>query len=170
MSGHRWQQTADELADARTRGEIDDEQWFNGMAAIFATAYLAADDPRAQSGFGGDDARWEAARRPIVEAVDRDGTFLDIGCASGYLIECVVRWSPHRLEPYGLELTPALAALPRAGGCRSGRIASSSATLSRGSPRSASTLSVPSSSTSRRSASRRSWSACSVRWLRREAA
>ena len=83
------------------------------MAEVFEAAYLAGDNARAQSGFGGDEARWEAARRPITEAVDRDGSFLDIGCASGYLLESIVEWSPHRIDPYGLELTPGLAGLAR---------------------------------------------------------
>jgi SAM-dependent methyltransferase len=76
-------------------------------------AYLPGGNPRAQSGFGGDETRWEAGRRPIVEAVDRDGSFLDVGCASGHLLESIVRWSPHRIEPYGLDLAPRLAELAR---------------------------------------------------------
>jgi trans-aconitate methyltransferase len=83
------------------------------MAALFGAAYLEGDNPRAQSGFGGDEARWEAARRPIAAAIDRDGTFLDIGCASGHLMESLVRWTRHRIEPYGLDLTPELADLAR---------------------------------------------------------
>jgi SAM-dependent methyltransferase len=104
---------ADELAAARSRGAIGDEQWFAGMAAIFDAAYPEGDNPRAQSGFGGDEERWESARRPIADAIDGDGTFLDVGCASGYLLECLVRWSPHRIEPYGLDFAPAVAALAR---------------------------------------------------------
>jgi hypothetical protein len=102
-----------ELAEARSRGEIDDDRWFASMAAIFEAAYLAGDNPRAQSGFGGDEPRWHAARRPIAEAIDKGGTLLDIGCASGYLLESIVRWAPHRIEPYGLELAPPLAELAR---------------------------------------------------------
>jgi hypothetical protein len=109
----RWRRGVEELARARSRGEIDDDGWFAAMAAIFEEAYLAGDNPRAQSGFGGDEARWEIARRPIADAIDRDGTFLDIGCASGSLLKSIVRWTDHRLEPYGLELTPALAELAR---------------------------------------------------------
>ena len=101
------------LIEARGRGEINDERWFAGMATIFEEAYLAEESPRGQSGFGGDEARWEAARRPIAEAVDRDGAFLDIGCANGHLLECLVRWASHRLEPFGLELVPAVAELAR---------------------------------------------------------
>ena len=113
MSRADWQRQVDALEEARQRGEIDDDRWFTGMAGIFEAAYLAEGNPRAQSGFGGDEERWEVARRPIAEAVDRDGSFLDIGCANGYLLECITRWSPHRVEPYGLEIAPGLAALAR---------------------------------------------------------
>ena len=79
----------------------------------FEQAYLGTDDPRAQSGFRGSPERWEAARRPIVEAVDRDGTFLDVGCANGLLMESVVAWSDYELEPYGLDFAPGLVELAR---------------------------------------------------------
>lgn len=83
-------------------------------AEVYEEGYLASDDPRRQSGFGGDEARWEAARRPIVEAIDRDGSFLDVGCANGYLLESVVRWSARRVEPYGLDFSPRLVELAQA--------------------------------------------------------
>jgi SAM-dependent methyltransferase len=108
-----WQAKADELTRAHAAAQIGDESWFAGMAAIFEAAYLEGENPRAQSGFGGDEARWERARRPITDAIDRDGSFLDIGCANGHLLECIVRWSKHRVEPYGLELSPVLAELAR---------------------------------------------------------
>jgi SAM-dependent methyltransferase len=113
MSTRDLHTAAGELSRALSRDEITDEQWFLGMRAIIETAYLAGDNPRAQSGFGGDEARWETARRPIAEAIDHDGTFLDIGCANGYLLECLARWAPHHIEPYGLELAPRLAELAR---------------------------------------------------------
>jgi SAM-dependent methyltransferase len=111
--GAFWQRKADALDDAHARRNIDDAQWFDEMAAIFEAAYLAGDNPRAQSGFGGDEARWESARGPIADAIDRDGTFLDIGCASGHLLETLVGWTPHGIEPYGLDFAPALAELAR---------------------------------------------------------
>src|ERR1044072_3842660 len=52
-------------------------------------------------------------RRPIAQAVDRDGTFLDIGCASGHLLESLLGWTPHRIDPYGLDLAPGLVELAR---------------------------------------------------------
>jgi SAM-dependent methyltransferase len=79
----------------------------------FERAYLAGADPRAQSGFHGSPERWEAARRPIVEAIDRDGTFLDVGCANGLLLESVVEWSEFAVEPYGIDFAPGLVELAR---------------------------------------------------------
>lgn len=76
--------------------------------------YLASDDPRAQSGFNGDAARWEAARRPIVSAMDAPGTFLDVGCANGHLMECVAAWSPFPVELYGVDFAPRLVEVARA--------------------------------------------------------
>jgi hypothetical protein len=113
VNGSRWRRAAADLDEARSRHEIGDEEWFESMKEIFEAAYLAGENPRSQSGFGGDEARWEAARRPIADAIDREGALLDVGCANGYLLECLVQWSPHRIEPYGLELAPALAELAR---------------------------------------------------------
>lgn len=86
------------------------------MAALVVPAYLAGDNPRAQSGHSGDEARWEQARRLVVDAIGRDGTFLDVGCASGHLMETVQAWAAedgHAVEPYGLEIAAELAELAR---------------------------------------------------------
>jgi SAM-dependent methyltransferase len=51
-----------------------------------------------------------------VAAVDRSGTFLDIGCANGLLLESAVGWaarSGHTIEPYGLDHSQALAEMAR---------------------------------------------------------
>ena len=78
--------------------------------------YLHATNPRGGSGFRGDEARWSRARRVIVDAIDRDGTFLDVGCANGLLMESVRTWAAergHAIEPYGVEASPRLAELAR---------------------------------------------------------
>jgi SAM-dependent methyltransferase len=79
----------------------------------FDRAYLGETDPRAQSGFHGSPERWEAARRPVVEAIEREGTFLDVGCANGLLLESVAEWSPFAVEPYGIDFAPGLVELAR---------------------------------------------------------
>lgn len=70
-------------------------------------AYLQTDDPIRQSGFGGGAERWRAERGAILEAVTGDGDLLDIGCAVGYLAECLVAWGAERgvtLTPHGIDL------------------------------------------------------------------
>ncbi|MDP9487556.1 MAG: class I SAM-dependent methyltransferase [Actinomycetota bacterium] len=97
-------------------GAPDDEAYYRETREMLEESYLGADDPRGQSGFRGDEARWERARRPIVSAVDRDGTFLDVGCANGLLMESLAAWAAedgYKIEPYGLDLIDSLAALAR---------------------------------------------------------
>jgi SAM-dependent methyltransferase len=70
-------------------------------------SYLAEDDPIRQSGFAGGPVRWRQEREPILDAVETDGDFLDIGCANGFLLECLLEWAAERgiiLTPHGLDL------------------------------------------------------------------
>lgn len=50
---------------------------------------------------------------PIVEAIDRSGAFLDVGCANGLLMESVAPWSRFAIEPYGVDFAPGLVELAR---------------------------------------------------------
>lgn len=117
--GHARDGSAEALSQldaALARGEIDEDEWHRRVAEFVVPAYLAADTPWAQSGKSGDEAVWEAARRPIVYAIDGDGAFLDVGCASGFLMESVQRWAAaagFAIEPYGLDISPELADLAR---------------------------------------------------------
>ena len=93
-----------------------DEAFCYEIRGSLEASYLGANDPRGGSGFRGDAGRWERARRPIASAVDRDGTFLDVGCANGLLMESLVAWcgeDGRNVEPYGLDLIPSLADLAR---------------------------------------------------------
>lgn len=95
----------------------DDERgWFEAKTACHERRYLAGTNPRQQSGFGRDERDWERFRRPVVAPIRKSGTFLDIGCASGLLMENVKRWSQedgYTVEPYGLDISEKLAALAR---------------------------------------------------------
>jgi len=80
------------------------------------TSYLEEDDPIRQSGFAGGAERWRAERESILEPIREDGDFLDIGCANGYLLECLLAWGDHRgvkLTPYGLDQSAELIGLAR---------------------------------------------------------
>jgi SAM-dependent methyltransferase len=104
------------LDRALERGAIDEERWYREVAAVITPAYLAADNPRAQSGSASTPEEWAYKRGLIADAVDRDGAFLDVGCASGYLLETLVIWCRqrgHTIEPYGLDIAPELAGLAR---------------------------------------------------------
>ena len=79
-------------------------------------AYLQHDDPIRQSGFGGGAVRWRAEREPLLDAIDADGELLDVGCANGFLLECLVEWGAERgvrLTPYGLDVGARLIEIAR---------------------------------------------------------
>ena len=95
--------------------------WFAAQHKLLEDAYTAATQPWQQSGVGLHTPRtaadWAALRRPIAEAIPSSGTWLDIGCANGYLIECVLEWVLPRgivVDPYGLDISPKLLEMARA--------------------------------------------------------
>jgi SAM-dependent methyltransferase len=93
-----------------------EKRFFVESLALDEAKYLAGSNPRQQSGFGRDERDWERFRRPIVVPIERDGSFLDIGCANGLLMESVVTWARkagHVVEPYGLDISEKLAELAR---------------------------------------------------------
>ena len=98
-------------------GRITEAAWYARIDAVITPAYLAAENPRAQSGHSGDEAQWHHARGLLVDLLSGDGTFLDVGCANGYLMESLTRWARDErgiaLEAHGLDIAPSLATLAR---------------------------------------------------------
>lgn len=87
---------------------------FMEQARALEPASLEFDDPLRQSGFSGGRERWVKERSPLIEAIDRSGDFLDVGCANGLLAADVVDWTAQRgLEviPHGVDLGPDLVSL-----------------------------------------------------------
>ena len=112
LKDNAWRELAE--IDARLeRGDIDEGGWHREVQAILVPAYLAAPTPWGQSGKSGDAADWEYARSHVADAIDRDGAFLDVGCANGFLMESIVDWTTFTVEPYGLDLSPELVELAR---------------------------------------------------------
>jgi SAM-dependent methyltransferase len=96
------------------------EQWFQSNKDLLESAYLKGTQAWQQSGFGLRSERtyemWEVQRRPVADCMEKSGNFLDIGCANGYLLECVMRWTGERgieIVPYGLDLSEKLCQLAR---------------------------------------------------------
>jgi SAM-dependent methyltransferase len=110
-----WQEVA-AINLALEEGRIDEDGWHQAMANLIKPAYLAADNPYAQAGHGGNAETWETSRGFIAQALHMSGSFLDVGCASGILMESVNRWGAARgldIEPYGLDIVPELVELAR---------------------------------------------------------
>jgi SAM-dependent methyltransferase len=92
------------------------KQWFDRMRQELESAYLMHDEPWKQSGFAGPEERWIKCRKPVAQCVDKSGSFLDIGCANGYLLECLMRWVSEQgptIVPYGLDISERLVHLAR---------------------------------------------------------
>lgn len=92
------------------------ERWFDDLRDLLQNAYITHKEPWRQSGMSGPEERWISLRKPIADCIDRSGSFLDIGCANGYLLECILAWTDERglaIEPFGLDFAPRLLAYAR---------------------------------------------------------
>ncbi len=104
------------IDQALAEGRIDENEWHEAMSALVKPAYLSGHDPYAQAGHRGNAETWETSRGFIADALDRDGSFLDVGCASGILMESVHRWGVDNsltVEPHGLDIVPEFVQLAR---------------------------------------------------------
>lgn len=94
----------------------EEQQWFENHERHFTAHYLASGNPRGQSGHSGDEARYRYTQEMVLDALDGDGSFLDVGCANGYLIEKLTEWGRERglaLECCGLDISERLIELAR---------------------------------------------------------
>lgn len=104
------------LAAAASYRALDDQTFYADNLRTLERSYLRGHTPQEGSGFGGGQHAWRHARHHITEAICTDGTFLDVGCANGVLIESVAAWCAERgltIEPYGIDLAPGLVDLAR---------------------------------------------------------
>ncbi|WP_020576652.1 class I SAM-dependent methyltransferase [Actinopolymorpha alba] len=101
---------------ARSYGTEDDERYYANNLRLLEPAYLRGSTAQEGSGFGGGPQRWREERESIVDGIHKDGTFLDLGCAIGLLMESVRQWAGERgllIEPYGVDIGAGLVDLAR---------------------------------------------------------
>ncbi len=109
-------QLADSLEIDLAAGKITEAEWHARVANVITPAYLRGENPRAGSGYSGTAEQWERARSLVLDGVDKDGNFLDVGCANGHLMESLEVWSKAKgisLELYGLDIAPELVELTK---------------------------------------------------------
>jgi len=96
--------------------EINKDDWYELNNLYFTRLYLSQDNPRGQSGHGGDERHYVFSHLPIIEAIYKDGTFLDVGCANGYLCEKVHGWAAaigFDVQVFGVDISEGLLELAR---------------------------------------------------------
>lgn len=104
------------LDAARSFRSQSEESYHADNVRLLEPAYLRAGTAEGGSGSGSTPEQWRVLRSPIVDGITSDGTFLDLGCANGHLMDCVRRWAAERgydIEPYGVDIGPRLVELAR---------------------------------------------------------
>lgn len=93
-------------------------EYFGALRAAIAESYL---EPGAsayrQSGRSSGAARWRETRHGFVDALHKDGDFMDVGCANGLLLETLGEWAADRgirLGPHGIDFVPELVEMAQA--------------------------------------------------------
>jgi len=102
----------DALQKSLENGEITEEEWYAINNQHFSEHYLAGDNPRAQSGHGGDELNYFHSHIILVNVIHKNGSFIDVGCANGHLLESLERWinglDYYKLTFYGLDISQGL--------------------------------------------------------------
>jgi hypothetical protein len=91
--------------------EISKDEWYELNKIYYTKSYLSKDNPRAQSGHGGDEFHYLFTHMQIIEAIYKNGSFCDIGCANGHLMEMVYKWAAgigFDLQMFGVDISEGL--------------------------------------------------------------
>ncbi len=96
----------------------DLDAWDARTRDLLEEAYVrAGDGPRGSGSAHASVGDWRAKRQHLAIPMDRDGSWLDVGCANGFLLATLPSWCAERgvtIHPHGLELLPRVGDLARA--------------------------------------------------------
>jgi protein-L-isoaspartate O-methyltransferase len=96
---------------AYKKNEISKDEKYEICKIYTTKSYLSKDNPRAQSGHSGGEFHYLFSHRQIIDAITKNGTFCDIGCANGHLSEMVYKWAAEigfDLQVYGVDISEGL--------------------------------------------------------------
>ena len=99
------------MLESAVDGSTFEREWLQRTRDALEEGYLQGIHPWEGSGFFGSEERWELLRRPIAQPLVQSGSILDIGCANGYLLQCLYDWSSEfgvSLELYGIDILSSL--------------------------------------------------------------
>jgi 2-polyprenyl-3-methyl-5-hydroxy-6-metoxy-1,4-benzoquinol methylase len=116
LAGQQPDLAAAVTAAAASYRTLDEQTYYADNLRTLERSYVRGRTAQEGSGFGGDEQAWRQARHHITEAIATSGTFLDVGCANGLLMESVAGWCAERglaVEPHGVDLAPGLVDLAR---------------------------------------------------------
>ena len=54
--------------------------------------------------FTGTFEAWQKRKTFISKAIDKNGSFLDVGCGNGFLLRCLQEWSAYNIDPFGIDI------------------------------------------------------------------
>ncbi len=92
------------------------DQYFDLTCKEVTAYYLSRVRPQEQSGHHGSDTWYRSVRMMILEALERDGRFIDVGSANGFLIESLDGWAAGlglHVAFHGVEMSDGLHRLSR---------------------------------------------------------
>jgi len=101
---------------ALANNEINKDEWYEINNTYFTKLYLSTNNPRLQSGHGGNEYHYIFAQLPTIEAIYKNGTFLDVGCANGHLMEMLYKWGTaigFDLQMFGVDISEELLELAK---------------------------------------------------------
>jgi hypothetical protein len=96
---------------AFTNNEISKDEFYKARSNYITKCYLTHDNPRGQSGHGGDEYSYMFRHLPIIECLNRSGSFCDVGCANGHLMEMTHKWATvigFELQMFGVDISEGL--------------------------------------------------------------
>lgn len=89
-------------------GTITEKEWYQINMQATTKAYTSRKEPHQQCGHSGTEETWMYSRiKPLLEILNKSGSFIDIGCANGYICESLYKWtknSPIDIEYYGMDI------------------------------------------------------------------